>query len=325
MAFDWTSLIGPVVGGALGYASGGDKQTTTTQNRDPWAPAQPYILDNLKTNAALQQYYQKNPFNQQQIEGYSNLFGDNQNFHDNVMPGLLDFANKGMTSNYQRATGGALGSRAGYGGDVKAGGLLSTGQTGPFSSRQSAMPGAALSEGPQLPGVAQPNSANRNQWLDLNGAQNPFNNGVTSAQAATAAAAQAQPAAQSQVNSGLLSNDSIGNGNGGNVGAGNQSVDSGNVYGIGSSFSSEAAASVASKASALGLGPAAIAGLVAGIVNGYMSEAEVAAAVASLDQALEAQDAARHGYGGLSNGGYGGSMGSAGNNDGSRGGQNADN
>lgn len=159
MAWDWTSLIGPVIGAAAG---GGDETQTTTQTNSPWAPAQSYMLRGLEDTEKLGNYYRTNPFNKQQIDSYSNLFGDMNNFRSNVAPGLMDFANKGMSSNYQRARVDRPGGVAGYGGTNPArmrsqapsggsGGLL-----GPFS----------VAQGGQSGGL-----------LDLNGAQNPFQNG----------------------------------------------------------------------------------------------------------------------------------------------------
>jgi len=152
------SLLAPVVGALVGGAANkGGQQATTEQKREPWDKAQPYILDNLKKGQELQRFYEQNPFNQQQIEGYSNLFNDTNNFRNNTMPGLMDFANRGMTSTYQRQTGGAPGSGGGYGGAVRPGGLLQSG-TGAFA--------APIKNTGQ---VGQPNGL-----LDLNGAQNPF-------------------------------------------------------------------------------------------------------------------------------------------------------
>lgn len=156
MAF-WESLIGPAIGGLLG---GGDDEQTTTATNEPWKAAQPFMLRNLQDTEKLGNYYKQNPFNQQQIQSYSNLFNDNNNFRSNIAPGLMNFANAGMTGQYQRATGGRPGSGAGYGGPRqpggRTGGLLGA-STGPFSMAQS---------GGQSSGL-----------LDLNGAQNPFNNG----------------------------------------------------------------------------------------------------------------------------------------------------
>jgi hypothetical protein len=157
MAFDLlTAAIGALAG------SGKDEQTTTAKS-DPWGPAQPYMLRNLQDTEKLGNYYKQNPFNPQQIEGYSNLFGDNQNFRQNIAPGLMDFANRGMGSNYQRQRVARPGGVAGYGGTNPArqamqapsgpsGGLL-----GPFNVASGGTPSGGL--------------------LDLNGAQNPFANG----------------------------------------------------------------------------------------------------------------------------------------------------
>lgn len=86
------------------------------------------------------------------------------------MPGLMDFANKGMTSSYARQTGGAPGSGGGYGGDVRPGGLTQSGQ-GPFSVARGAQP-------------------QQNTMLDLNGAQNPYTNGSIKAPEPKATAQQ---------------------------------------------------------------------------------------------------------------------------------------
>lgn len=167
MAF-WESLIGPAIGGLLG---GGDDEQTQTSTNAPWAAAQPFMLRNLQDTEKLGNYYKQNPFNKQQIESYSNLFGDNNNFRSNIAPGLMNFANSGMTGQYQRATGGRPGDGAGYGGMRQPGGrsqgLLgaSTGQSsGPFSVGQGAQSGGLL---------------------DLNGAQNPFANGGITANPTT--------------------------------------------------------------------------------------------------------------------------------------------
>ena len=143
---------GSLLGGLFGAGASGDTKTGATQSRDPWAPAQPFILKNLQNESDLQGYYQKTPFNQQQQQGYSNLFGDIGNFRDSVAPGLMDFANRGMTTNYQRQQGGVPGS-VGYGGG---GGNVQSGQ-GPFS----------VARGAQV----------QNPMLDLNGAMNPYTNG----------------------------------------------------------------------------------------------------------------------------------------------------
>ena len=165
-----TKYGGAILGGLLGSAGSGNTTTGATQSRDPWAPAQPFILKNLQNEADLQSYYQKTPFNQQQQQGYSNLFGDIGNFRDNVAPGLMDFANRGMATNYQRQRGSTPGS-IGYGAQPSA----PQSPLGPFS----------VARGAQA----------QNPMLDLNGAQNPYTNGGIKA------TAQAAPA---MVGGGLL-------------------------------------------------------------------------------------------------------------------------
>lgn len=63
-----SSVAGPLIGGLLGGASSSGTQQggTQTVNNDPWAAAQPWMKANLETGQNLQNYYQKNPFNQQQ-------------------------------------------------------------------------------------------------------------------------------------------------------------------------------------------------------------------------------------------------------------------
>jgi len=283
---DWLELGATLLGGLLGSKAGGDTTTSSTQTSDPWAPAQPYLLDNLKTNADLQKFYQQNPFNAQQKQSYENIYGDLNNFRNNTAPGLMDFANNAMTGSYSRQKGGAPGSGGGYGGSVQPGGMKQSGK-GPFS----VSPGT----------YAMPD------WE----AMNPF-----SAQNKPAAPAAPQNAAPQQTGGfgGLLgSNENRSNNGGPNFGGGSGDgfgFGSDNVYGIGSSFNTDAALSVANKASLLGIAPAAIAGLIAGIKEGYMSQEDIDREVASLDRALADKDARNHGMG---NGpGFGGGFDSVG-------------
>lgn len=146
----------PLAAMALGALEGGDREgRTSTENREPWGPAQPYILDNLKTNKKLQDFYQQNPFNPQQQASYQNIFGDIDNYRQNIAPGLMDFANNAMGSSYQRQRGGEVGSGGGYGGAVQPGGLLRNQQPHPFRSQ----PGQSYG------------------LVDFN-AQNPYRNGA---------------------------------------------------------------------------------------------------------------------------------------------------
>lgn len=84
-----------LAGGLLGAMAG--KDTTTTASKDPWGPAQPYLLDNLKTNAAMQQYYQANPFSDQQKTAYQGLLNSVANGQANA-PVMSGIANNFMQS-----------------------------------------------------------------------------------------------------------------------------------------------------------------------------------------------------------------------------------
>lgn len=125
MAFDPFSIGMTLLGGLLGGQSSNTKDSTS---RDPWAPAQPWLINNITQGQKLQNYYQQNPFNAQQQTGYNNLFGDIDQFRNQVAPGMMGFANGMMGSNYQRSRG-PVGS-AGYG---SASPSPLAAQPGPFS------------------------------------------------------------------------------------------------------------------------------------------------------------------------------------------------
>jgi len=198
----WGMIGSAVVGGVLSRSqkSGGG---TTTENKQPWAPAQPYILDSLKSGQQLRDYYRQNPFNPQQKTSYQNMFGDIDNFRQNTAPGLMDFANNAMGSNYQRQRGGAVGGGAGYGGLLQPGGQQGLSQNRPFSAN----PGQQYGQ------------------IDFN-AQNPFRNGgITEPVVPTAPAVDPQRAAyeeylRQQQGGGGGGGDSGMGGDGGNGGAG---------------------------------------------------------------------------------------------------------
>jgi hypothetical protein len=88
--------LGALAGGLLGAAASGD--TTTSSSKDPWAPAQQYLKDNLATNARMQQYYQANPFSQEQKQAYQGLLDTNANGLSNA-GNYAQIANNFMGSN----------------------------------------------------------------------------------------------------------------------------------------------------------------------------------------------------------------------------------
>lgn len=89
---------GTVLGAIGGAAASGDKTTSNSSSRDPWAPAQPYLIDNLKTNANAQEFYRQNPFSDLQKQQYQNAFNSLANSQANI-PGLLANASSFGKSN----------------------------------------------------------------------------------------------------------------------------------------------------------------------------------------------------------------------------------
>ncbi len=137
--------VGAGVGLANSLFGGGDEQTAT---KEPWSAAAPWLRENIAQGQNLQAYYQQNPWNQQQQTGYQNTFSDIDNFRNSIAPGMMDFANRLMGTNYSR--GGATmqnkpqamprsGAQSGNGGMLSSllsaaqPGQQSRGSSGPFS------------------------------------------------------------------------------------------------------------------------------------------------------------------------------------------------
>jgi hypothetical protein len=89
-------------GAALGALSAKDQTQSSTQTKDPWAPAQPYLMENLKRNAAMQDYYAKNPFSTEQKGAYQGLLNTiaNNQANGNVL--------LGNASNFGQSNKGAM-------------------------------------------------------------------------------------------------------------------------------------------------------------------------------------------------------------------------
>ena len=88
-----------VAGSALMAPDGGQ---TSTASKEPWEDAAPWIRDNIATGQQLQQYYQQNPFNSIQQQGMQGLLSGYEHQNNQVIPGLMGFANNLMGQNYQR-------------------------------------------------------------------------------------------------------------------------------------------------------------------------------------------------------------------------------
>lgn len=98
-------VLGGVVGGLFGDKGGSEQQQTAT--KEPWDAAAPWLRDLITQGQGLNSFYQRNPFNAIQQQGYQNLLGDQDYFRQTLAPQLLGFANQQMNTNYQRAPAGS--------------------------------------------------------------------------------------------------------------------------------------------------------------------------------------------------------------------------
>lgn len=74
----------PLIGAAVGALGSKDSSTSTSADKSPWAPAQPWMQANLGFAQQLQQGYQRNPFSQFQKSAYNNSVGLGNAFRNNV-------------------------------------------------------------------------------------------------------------------------------------------------------------------------------------------------------------------------------------------------
>lgn len=96
------AILGPIAGSVVGGLmsdGGGESQTAS---KEPWEPARKPLINSINTGQDLERYYQQNPFNPLQQQGYQNLFADLDQFRGQMAPQLMQFANGMMNSNYQR-------------------------------------------------------------------------------------------------------------------------------------------------------------------------------------------------------------------------------
>jgi hypothetical protein len=73
-----------LIGAALGALGSGNSSTSTTANKDPWAPAQEWMKANLARGQQLQKQYQDNPFSAFQQQAYNNSAGLGNQFRGMV-------------------------------------------------------------------------------------------------------------------------------------------------------------------------------------------------------------------------------------------------
>lgn len=94
-------IAGAVVGGMMNDGGGGQ-----TASKEPWDVAAPWLKEIVGTGQELQNAYLQNPFNTVQQTGMQNTLSDIDAFRSQMAPGLMDFANRLMGSNYQRSPAG---------------------------------------------------------------------------------------------------------------------------------------------------------------------------------------------------------------------------
>src|SRR6195256_2917575 len=90
----WAAVGGAAVGVVGNYLmsdsgskSGGGAGTTTT-DKSPWLPLQPWITNNAQQGQALQAKYAAQPFSPQQTAAYQNAFNQGD-YMRNLVPSLL--------------------------------------------------------------------------------------------------------------------------------------------------------------------------------------------------------------------------------------------
>ncbi len=90
----FSALIGPIIGsvagGLLGGGESGNSQNTT---REPWGPSQDWLKDLIKQGQGLNGYYQQNPMNAVQQQGYANVMNDADGYRNQLLPALMGLSN----------------------------------------------------------------------------------------------------------------------------------------------------------------------------------------------------------------------------------------
>lgn len=130
----WGAVAGAVIGGVASMSAADSQADAMKQqgenSKKPWSAVEPWIMSNIEDGQALQGHYKENPWNVLQQNGYQNLYGDIDNFRSSIAPGLMNYANGLMNTNYQRqAAGTELGAANPYSSNIagrQSQGLLSS-------------------------------------------------------------------------------------------------------------------------------------------------------------------------------------------------------
>jgi hypothetical protein len=135
MAFGLSAGAVSLIGGGLGLLAGGDSEQSQTATKEPWSAAAPWLRQQIEQGQNLQAYYQQNPWNNLQQTAYQNTFSDIDQFRNSIAPGLMDFANRLMGTNYSRGGTQPMGNMQQTKPQAMSGLLSgqSGGQSGPFS------------------------------------------------------------------------------------------------------------------------------------------------------------------------------------------------
>ena len=89
----WAAVAGAGVG-LLGTMMA-PKNQSSTNTKEPWAPAQAFMAGNLARGQQLQDFYQQNPFSNAQKAAYGNQFALSDQYRQ-MMPQLAAGLNRGQ-------------------------------------------------------------------------------------------------------------------------------------------------------------------------------------------------------------------------------------
>lgn len=137
-AVPYLPIVSTVAGALLGGGSSGGG--TTTSSNTPWAPAQPWLQNNITTGQNLQDYYQSHPLNSMQQQGYQNLAGNLDSWNSSVAPALQAVANRLMGSNYSRTIGQSNYQQPSIGNQFQSGGMQGGGMQGAMGGYMAGLP-----------------------------------------------------------------------------------------------------------------------------------------------------------------------------------------
>ncbi|MFM9928213.1 hypothetical protein VLK31_34960 [Variovorax sp. H27-G14] len=84
-----------------GDKNGGAGSQQSSQSKEPWAAAAPWMMNNIKSGQALQAQYEAQPFNAQQLAAYQNL-GQQNNYTNALIPSLLGQLSSNPSLGYDR-------------------------------------------------------------------------------------------------------------------------------------------------------------------------------------------------------------------------------